>query len=339
MIDIDRFIARNQGAWARLEALTTAAGRGPRRLAPGELEELVQLYQRASAHLAHARGTYRDPALLSRLTAAVGGANAVLYGSRSRTGAAAARFFAETFPAAVWGARRYVAVSAAALLVPAVAVGVWLVLSDQALDVALPPEAREAYLASEFEDYYSSAPAGQFSTEVLINNIRVSILAFAVGVALCIPTLLVLVINGANIGVAGGAFVDAGQGGQFFGLILPHGLLELTAVIVAGAAGLRLGWALIAPGDRTRATAVAEEGRRSVAIVLGLILVFVVAGLIEGYVTPSSLPTAVRVGIGVAVQVLFLTWVIGYGRRAEALGLTGALGETPRAEPAERAMS
>jgi uncharacterized membrane protein SpoIIM required for sporulation len=93
--------------------------------------------------------------------------------------------------------------------------------------------------------------------------------------------------------------------------------LELTAIVIAGGAGLRIGWAVIAPGDRTRGSAVADAGRRSVPIILGLILVFIVAGVIEGFVTPSDLPTWARVGVGVLAQSAFLAYVVGFGRLAE----------------------
>jgi uncharacterized membrane protein SpoIIM required for sporulation len=189
---------------------------------------------------------------------------------------------------------------------------------------------REAYLEEDFEDYYSSEPATQFATEVTVNNIQVAITAFATGVLLCLPTVFLLVFNGANVGFAGGLFAEAGELGKFFGLILPHGLLELTAVVIAGAAGLRLGWAVIAPGDRSRARALGDEARRSGVIALGLVLAFAVAGLIEGFVTGRGVPTGLRVGIGVAAEVAFITWIVVQGRAATARGVTGALGELDR---------
>jgi uncharacterized membrane protein SpoIIM required for sporulation len=129
--------------------------------------------------------------------------------------------------------------------------------------------------------------------------------------------------------VPAGLFAAAGQNAKFYGLILPHGLLELSAVVIAGSAGLRLGWSLVDPGDRPRAVALTEEGRRSVVVVLGLAATFVVAGLIEGFVTGSSLPTLVRVGVGVIVEVLFVLYVVVLGRDAAARGITGLLGESP----------
>jgi uncharacterized membrane protein SpoIIM required for sporulation len=329
-VDIDRFIARNEGAWRRLDDLSARARRSrSRSLAPSEIDEFVALYQRTAAQLSYARGYYNDPGLTARLTTLVAAANAALYGIRPVSTRGLRRFFTETFPAAIWYSRRFVLASAALMFVPMILFGVWTANSERALDVAIPKEQQQALLESRFEDYYSSEPASEFSTQVLINNIQVSFLAFAGGVLLCIGTAVILVQNGINVGIASGLFVHAHEAGKFFGLILPHGLLELTSVTIAGAAGLRIGWAIIAPGDRPRTVALAEEGRRSVVIVLGLMLCFVVAGLIEGFVTPSSLPTPARVLVGVVVELGFLTWIVTRGRVAVARGLTGTFGEVP----------
>ena len=332
-MDVDRFIARNSAAWARLEAL---ARRRSGSLSPREVQELVSLYQQASTHLSHARTERADPALVARLTRLVSSAAGAIYSTRSRSLAGMARFFTTSFPAAVWHARRFVLVAALLLLVPALLVGAWVATSDAALDAAGPDAVREAYVEDDFEAYYSSAPAGQFATAVTVNNIQVSILAFAAGVLLCVVTAFLLAFNGANIGVAAGLFAAAGEQPKFWGLILPHGLLELSAVIVAGAAGLALGWAIVAPGDRARTDALAEEGRRASVVVLGLMLAFVVAGTIEGFVTPSGLPTWGRVAVGTSAFVAFWAYVLLLGRSAAARGYTGALGEHQRLERAAR---
>ncbi|MDP9452225.1 MAG: stage II sporulation protein M [Actinomycetota bacterium] len=329
-MDLDRFLAEHAPAWERLEALVGRAERGLRRLDARELEELVALYQRASTHLSLARTYLRDPGLVARLTGLVASAAAVIYGTRPRTLRALGRFAATTFPAAVWHLRRFVAVSSLLLVVPALAMGLWLDSSPRAVDAAAPEAARQQFLEEDFEAYYSSAPAAQFATQVFTNNVRVAVLAFAGGILACIPTAVVLLTNGANIGVAGGLFAAAGQSPRFFGLILPHGLLELTAVAVAGGAGLALGWAWLVPGDRPRLDALAEQGRRAVVVVLGLIGAFAAAGLIEGFVTGRPWPTALRVGIGVAAWAAFALYLAAQGRRAAGAGLTGLLDEAER---------
>jgi uncharacterized membrane protein SpoIIM required for sporulation len=115
----------------------------------------------------------------------------------------------------------------------------------------------------------------------------------------------------------------ADHGQHFWGLLLPHGLLELTAVFVAGGVGLRLFWSWIEPGHLTRAQSVAREGRTAGTVALGLVLVLLVSGVIEGFVTPSGLPTEARVAIGILAELAFLAYVFVLGRQAARRGVTG----------------
>lgn len=338
--NLDSYVAEHSPEWERLEALVKGASTRGSRLSGDELDELLGLYQRTSSHLSHVRSTYGDPAITSRLTRSVAGARAVIYGAQPRAAGALRGFFLHTFPAAVWEARSAIAVSAIALLLPAIATGVWIATSPTAIDASTTPALREAYIQNDFEAYYSSAPAAEFSTQVLINNIQVSFLAFVSGIALSVPTLVVLAFNGALIGQAAGLFHDAGEAGRFWGLILPHGLLEITAIIVAGGAGIKMGWALVSPGDRTRSDALTEEAQRAASIVIGLVIVFIIAGLIEGFVTPSPLDTWARVSIGAAAFFAFWAYVLGLGPSAVAQGHSGSIRSAPltnkaASEPAE----
>ncbi len=326
-MDIDRYVAQHRPTWNRLAVLTARAAWNPRRLEPDELDELLRLYQRTATHLSVVRTRYADEELTAELSQRVAEANSVLYGTRPRTLRAAGRFFTETFPAAVWHARVFVLWATALFVVPAVAMAIWVGNSSEARNVIAPPAVREAYIAEDFEEYYASEEASQFASSVFTNNVRVGMTAFALGIAGCVGTAYVLILNGANLGVAAGLFADAGREGYFWGLILPHGLLEITAVFVAGGAGLALGWSLISPGDRPRREALAETGRRAAVIVLGLVIVFGVAAIIEGFVTGQPWPTWLRVGIGVLAEALFLIYVAVLGRAAAARGRTGTLGE------------
>lgn len=342
-MDLDHFLATHQAGWMRLAELTRRAGKARGRRRPWRrkpwrrnasmpldavaIDELVRLYQRASTDLSYAMTYYRDPALNARLTILVADAQAVVHGARTSNVTGLAHFLAVSFPGAVWHLRRFLVVAAALTFVPAMAFGAWLSVSGRAREAAAPEEYRAAYLAEDFEDYYSSKPAEQFTAEVFANNAQVGFLAFGAGIAVCVPTAFVLVNNGLNLGFAAGLFTAAGEAPKFWGLILPHGLLELTAVVIAGGAGLALGWSIIAPGDRRRSEALVEEARRSVVLVLGLIAVFLVAGLIEGFVTGQPWPTALRVGIGVTVWLVFCAYIVVQGGAAARAGLTGTLDE------------
>jgi uncharacterized membrane protein SpoIIM required for sporulation len=229
----------------------------------------------------------------------------------------------EVLPAAVWHVRWPIVATTVVFAVVTGAMATWLAVSDAAVEVALPEAAREAYLEENFEAYYSSEPGTTFAARVFTNNVAVSALAFGGGVAFGLPTIAVVVLNALNLGVAAGLFHAAGDAGRFWGLLLPHGLLELTAIFIASGAGLSLGWAALVPGDRTRRAALAEAGRRSVVILLGLVGVFLLAGLLEGYVTAAPWPTWARVGTGAIVWAAVVAHLAVRGRRAAARGLTG----------------
>jgi len=326
-----------------LAELTDKVRKKPSELSRAERDEFLDLYQRTSAHLSQLRASGATPALNVRLTGLLAEANSVLYSQRKGGWASFYLFFLESFPGALWHIRRFIAISAALLLVPAIITGIWVGLSEDA-QRTIPPAVAETYVSEDFEAYYSSEPAAEFATAVFVNNIWVSFQAFAFGIAFCVGSAFVLIINGVFVGQAAGLFAAEGQLDKFFGLILPHGMLELTAIFIAGGTGLVLGWTIIAPGDRSRSDALVEEGRRAIVVVMGTVLVFFAAAIIEGFVTGAPLSTAVRVGIGFAAWFTFALYAYVLGRRAALAGKSGLWGESrprwedkPAVELSERA--
>lgn len=242
---IDGFIRVHQHDWDELAGLLRRAGRDGRRLDPEQLERLAALYQRVGTHLSMARTRYGDPQLVAELSALVGAASALLHGRRVPSWRRAGEFVTATLPAAVWHARWSILAATLLFAVPAIIVGAWLAASPQALATVAPEELRAAY-EQDFARYYTAMPSAQFGAVVTVNNIQVALLAFAGGALLAVPSAYVLILNGAaGVGPAWALMASAGEQAQFWTLILPHGLLELTAVFVAGGAGLQIGWALI----------------------------------------------------------------------------------------------
>jgi uncharacterized membrane protein SpoIIM required for sporulation len=233
-----------------------------------------------------------------------------------------ARFALVSFPAAVFRARWATAGAAAFTVLIATALGVWIATSAPAQAVIARQVDVRQLVESDFAGYYTQYRAGSFAAQVWTNNAWVSALCIAFGVT-GVVVVYVLFQNAANVGIIGGIMAANGRLGDFLGYILPHGLLELTAVFVAAGAGLRLFWAWVDPGPLPRARAMAREGRSMVTVALGLVVVLLVSGVVEGFVTPSGWPTPVRLGIGTAVWLAFLAYVGILGRRAVAAGETG----------------
>ena len=332
-MDLDAYVAAHRQEWARLEELVSRGSR-PRRLQGAEVDELVDLYQRTATHLSVVQSAGRDAALIGRLSSLVARARATVAGGRKAAWSDVARFLKVDFPAICYRTRWWWIGATAVFLVVAFGLGAFIAMNPEAQLAVAPPEDVQQLVNEDFENYYSSAPAQDFAARVFTNNAYVAAQSILFGVLLGIPVLYVLLSNAVNVGIAGGLLAANDRAGLFFGLILPHGLLELTAVFVACGLGLKLGWTVVDPGGRTRARALSEEGRALVVGALGLALVLFVSGIIEAFVTPSGLPTAARIGIGVVAEVLFLAWVFGPGRRAVLAGRTGDLSDDLRGDVA-----
>ncbi|MFY1678457.1 MULTISPECIES: stage II sporulation protein M [unclassified Streptomyces] len=322
-MDLDVFVSSHQAEWDRLDALL----RRRRGLTGAEADEIVTLYQRTATHLSVIRSGAPDPRLVGRLSRLVARARATVAGTRRTSWHDVTHFLAAGFPAAVHRARHWWVPTALLSLAVAALLGWWTGTHPEVQAViAAPDELRRLTRpGGEYESYYSTHPAASFSAQVWTNNAWVAALCLTLGVFLGLPVLWVLFLNMLNLGVGLGLMYSAGRLDVFLGLLAPHGLLELTAIFVAAGTGLRLGWTLVDPGPRPRRTALAEEGRAAVGMAVGLALVLLVAGAIEGFVTPSGLPTWTRIGIGVAAEILFLLYVHVLGGRAAREGERGDL--------------
>lgn len=322
-MDVDAFVGAHRAEWDRLAGLVRRSGS----LRGQEVDELVTLYQRTATHLSMLRSAAPDPALVGRLSALVARARAAVTGSHNPAWREVALFFASRFPAAVYRSWRWWVPVAVVFVLVSCAIAAWVAGSDEVrATIAAPEEIRQlTQPGGDFESYYSTGPAASFAAGVWTNNAWVAAGALMLGVLLGLPVIAILWFNALNVGVSAGLMADAGRLDIFLGLIAPHGLLELTAVFVAAGTGLRLGWTVIDPGPLRRPEALAVAGRSAVGMALGLAAVLLVSGVIEAFVTPSGLPTAGRVGIGVAAELAFLGYVFVLGRRAALAGDTGDL--------------
>ena len=318
-MDLDAYVAEHDGEWRRLDNLTRS-----RRLSADEADEMLMLYQRASTHLSVVRSHMPDSLLVARLSGLVLAARGTITGTRSMARHQFVRFFTRTFPAAVFVAWRWWAGAALAFIV-VTGILILYVANEPSVQSRLWSQDQIDYLVNvSFEGYYSEFQNQNFALQVWTNNARLSALALVGGI-LILPTLMVLWENALNLGLTGGLMVANGRADVFFGLIAPHGLLEIGGFLLATGVGLRIGWSWIAPGPGlTRSQSVAKAGRSGITVALGLVAVLAVAGAIEGFVTPN-LPAPVAVPIGIAALGLFIFYVVARGRPAVTAGDHGDL--------------
>jgi uncharacterized membrane protein SpoIIM required for sporulation len=316
-MDLDAYVRTHQPSWQRLEVLSK------RRPSSGaEADELVDLYQEVATHLSVIRSSAPDPGVVAYLSGLLARARTRAAGTRASGWSGVADFFVRRFPAALYRTRRWWW-SAMLGSYAIVAVMIWWLLQHPQVEQTLLTKHQvEQLVNNDFESYYSESAASHFAAQVWTNNVWVAAVCIAFGV-LAVPVVFMLWQNLLNLTVIASIMIRHDRGSLFFGLILPHGLLELTAVFVAAGVGLRVFWSWVAPGNRSRAQSLAAEGRSAGGVAMGLAVVLLVSGIIEAFVTPSGLPTWARVAIGVLAEILFLAYVYGPGRKAFLSGETG----------------
>ncbi len=328
-VDLDAYVLAHSHEWARLEALVGRRGK----LTGAEGDELLDLYQRTATHLSEVRSTSPEPALVAHLSSLLARARSRAVGTRSTSWSDVVRFFVETFPAALYRTRRWWLVTMAINVVVAFVIGWWFYVNPQFESSLASPSEIEQLVSHDFEDYYSEYAAASFALKIWTNNAWVTALCISLGV-FGFPVLLLLWQNIVNVAVIGALMWRYDRASLFFGLILPHGILELTAVFVAAGVGLKIFWGWIEPGPRTRMTAIAEEGRAAMSVALGLVVVLFISGIIEAFVTPSGLPTWARIAICLLAEAAFMTYVFTLGRTAVRRGLRGDVARTDQGDAA-----
>ena len=328
-MDVDAFVLTHRGTWDRLDRLIKKR----RSLTGAEVDELVELYQRVSTHLSMLRSSSSDSLMIGRLSSLIARARSAVTGAHAPLSSTFTRFWTVSFPVVAYRTWRWWLGTAVAFFAVVVVIAFWVATNPEVQSAVGTPSDIDQLINHDVASYYSEHPAAAFGLQVWVNNSWVSAQCIAFSVLLGLPIPFVLFQNAANTGLIAGLMFQAGKGDILLGLLAPHGLLELTAVFLSGAAGMRLGWSVISPGDRPRGQVLAEQGRAVVSVAVGLVGVLLVSGLIEALVTPSPLPTFVRVGIGIIAEVAFLSYVVYFGRRAARAGETGDIDDAPDVIP------
>jgi uncharacterized membrane protein SpoIIM required for sporulation len=318
------FVEGSREAWERLAASVGHARKhGVSKLPAAELRQMHEDYRRTAADLAFAQTHFSGSETAVRLNRLVGQAHGELYGAAPRRVATLWRWVVRDYPRLLRTNWRPIAL-AAALLFGAVALGYLLTFVDYPLArMFLPVQFRDVVTGGFKPNAQSDATLAALSpllgAFIGINNVYVSLQAFAGGLTFGVVTAYAMFQNGAMVGVLMGMFARAGQMLPFLALTVPHGALELPAIAIAGGAGMMLARALVFPRDLPRMTALRHAAGQSVRVVLGTVPMFVIAAFIEGFVTPRSFDPWLKVALGAVVFALFCAYVGLAGRGAAEL--------------------
>jgi uncharacterized membrane protein SpoIIM required for sporulation len=315
---LDTFISARSPDWHELELLLREAGRRPERLGPERLLRLGGLYRSAAADLARLRRHAPGSPETVRLEALVRQGRQAVYDARTRR-RSFIRFFVTDYWRLVAERRRFLLIAFVLLFGSAALAALWGIHDPAAATGVVPRQFRPALQPGHPWHDMSPAQQSAFTTEIFTNNIQVTLVAFAGGITGGIATAFALLYNGLLLGVIGGLMGQAGNGVGFVDLVTAHGVLELSCILVGGAAGLSLGWSIVSPGLRSRRVSLQREAVESLLLVLGTAPWLVVAGIVEGNranLAEAGLGAVIATGVGLGI--VFWGLVVWRGRvRAE----------------------
>nr|WP_246328925.1 stage II sporulation protein M [Brevundimonas lenta] len=326
MLKSQRFRQAREDDWRRLERLMDKAEKGAMaKLTDAEILAVPVLYRSTLSALSVARETSLDQGLIDYLETLSARAYFFVYGSRSTLQDRLTGFFSVEWPAAVRGLWRETLISAGLMLFGALVAG-WLVTIEPEWFYAFvpgelaggrDPAASTATLRATLDGTADAEGLSTFAAFLFTHNAQVALLAFALGFALCLPTALLVLYNGATVGAFVALFASRGLGVEAGGWLLIHGVTELFAVILAGAAGLHIGWSVAFPGQRRRLDAASEAGRTAGVAMAGVVVMLLAAGLLEGFGRQLITDTFARYGVA---AVTGLVWALYfYAPRREAV--------------------
>jgi len=319
---IDKFIDERKTVWQRLEELLQLLDRMTlRKLHREEVKELGRIYRRTASDLAIARAESRDPRLVNYLNSLVIRAHGRIYRADAQGGKRIGRFFTHDFPQTFRRTWRYTA-TAFAVFAIFTAIAFFGTRNDPEFSqfAGISPYFREVVINHRTHWWERLNEANQIgSTAIFTNNIRVTFYAFALGAIFGLGTLYVLASNGASFGAIIALTYRAGFGNDLLlGFVISHGVIELTCIFIAGGAGLLIGTALLMPGNLSRADALKSRGLDAVLLIIGCIPLLVVAGIIEGFISPQPIPSAIKIGIGVITGITLYAYLLLAGREDES---------------------
>jgi len=330
-----RFLETRKPAWDRLAALMERCRGRVSVLSDDELHELTRLYPGVAVDVARARRYRMDAKTQERLNGLAIAAHGMLYRRKHRPALPAIwRFLAVDYPRLFRKLWPYTVLAAALLLVTGLGTFVTVTLRPSTAYLFIPrglnlPDGKAEVTAEDISERFRRIPKPPMATGIMANNISVAFKAFAFGISAGVGTCYVILVNGTMLGAFIGHFANHGLGYELMCFIFPHGFLEIFAIVVAAAAGLRLGLSLSLPGRLTRGASLKAGAREAVLLVLGTIPMFIVAGAIEGFVTPTFLPGSVKIAVGAGTGGAAILYLLTFGLRKDPARQPATIASSP----------
>jgi uncharacterized membrane protein SpoIIM required for sporulation len=315
----DRFINDNKNDWQRLEDLLRLLDNATlRQLNREEVRELGHLYRRTASDLAIARAESRDPRLINYLNSLVVRAHGRIYRADAQGGNKIRVFFWRDFPQTFRRTWKFTALSFTIFMVFGLIgfIGTWRD-GDFSEHAGVPPRFRSV-IKSKIRWWEDLNEANQIgASEILTNNIMVTFYAFALGALLGLGTIYVLINNGLSIGAVLALTYREGFGHELVTFMAGHGVIELSCIFMAGGAGMMIGYGMLMPGNLSRADSLKKHGLEAVRLILGCVPLLVIAGCIEGFISPAMIHPSIKFGVATLTGILLYSYLLLAGREVE----------------------
>ncbi|MGM0852325.1 MAG: stage II sporulation protein M [Bacillota bacterium] len=302
-MNVKQFVKQHRDDWKQLEDLLGTLRKRKNTTGPA-IDQFNRLYQKAAQNLSYSQTYFPREEVTDYLNGLVSKSHNLLYKDQISSGKQIRHFFSTTFIGLLLEQWKFVVT--AMLLFTIGALGAFISVLNDPLHLysILPAEMSQGVDPSNLGKSDGQVDSSLMSAAIMTNNIKVAFLAFAGGVTFGLLTVYMLVYNGIIVGALAAVFWHQGMSCEFWAYIVPHGMIELTAIFIAGGAGLLMGYKLFVPGRFTRGYQLKQQAKRSVQLLLGTVPLFVIAGIIEGFITPAAIPLLAK------YMVAFLT-VIG----------------------------
>lgn len=312
-MDITSFWHKHKASWAELEQLVERFTRQPRHISATDIDRLTQLYKKTSAHLAYVRSYHPADEITLYLNQLVLRAHNLAYKQRTGSWQQLKHFFGSYLMGLVHKRMSFIGVAALLFIIGGISGFAAVMVDPLNLYYVLPQGMAEQIDPSRLGEGHDSLDNPVISTMIMTNNIKVAMLAFVSGITFGIVPIYLLLFNGLLVGALAAVYYQADSSYAFWAYILPHGVIELTAIFIAGGAGLHMGYRLLVPGRYARRHQFLEAAKESAHLLLATIPLLFIAGIIEGYITPSSLSLEAKYIVAGGTLLLLIAWyLLGY---------------------------
>jgi uncharacterized membrane protein SpoIIM required for sporulation len=309
-MNVNQFVKMHREEWKQLEELITTLGRNRNSITGDRITQYHRLYQKAAQNLSYSQTYFPNDEVTLYLNGLIAKSHNLLYKDQVSSLKQIRHFFSVKFIGLLLEQWKFVFFAMILFLIGAL--GSFLSVMNDPLHIyaILPSEIAKGVDPDQLGKGHGAVDSSLMSASIMTNNIKVAIFAFAGGITFGLVTVYLMVYNGIIIGALAALFWHHGKSYDFWAYIVPHGMIELTAIFIAGGAGLLMGYKLFVPGQFSRSYQLKQQAMRSVQLLLGTIPLFIIAGIIEGFITPAAISLEAKYIVAILTVVGLILYIV-----------------------------